>query len=815
MVIVLGVLGLVVLALAAGAVAARRHFLTSSLPRLKGRLDVAGLTSPVTISRDAFGVPHIDATRMEDAAYAMGLVHAQDRLWQLDLTRRVATGRVSEFAGAEGVPVDRLVRRVGLNRIAAEEAQLLGTHERRMLDAYAAGVNAVIDDPRPLPLEFRLACMRPEPWQPLHSIACVKLLALALSLNWDSERQRLELLRELGPDVAARLDLYYPEANPTILADTATYVAGHRDESVLEMFREATRWLPSLGGASNSWVVAGSRTVSGRPMLCNDPHLTPSVPSVWYAAHVRAGADFETTGATMPGVPFVLIGHNRSIAWGFTNSFADCQDLVIEEFDSAAALRYRTERGFEASGIAREIIRVKGASDEIEEVVLTRHGPIVERIDDAPHNKWRGLALQWTALTPGSSMSSLLALQRADDWDSFRHALSALDAPSQNAVYADDEGHIGYFLSGRIPRRRRRPSGLPVCGWGSDAGWDRFLTVDEVPQRLDPPEALIVTANNRIAGDRFPFYIASDYMNGYRALRLHELLAERVAIDAPAMRDLQMDVVSPPAREVVHMLEATTCTSPLAEKLRHELTAWNGAMDADRVEPTLYEAFMRRLAEHAMRPLAGDQWGTASGETLVHAAFEYPGNLAGRVTPWLIDRWEGDDASMLPDDTTWDEIVERALLDAEGDLRRAYGSRRRWRWGRVHAMPLEHPFGRRRPLGLLFNAGRVRIGGSLDTVMATSYVPGRPYATRLFAPSWRQVIDVGNWEACSGVHFPGQSGQPGSRHRRDLTDRWRHNRQYPMYWSPESVARNAKRRLTLFPVPTAEAPAAEDAAEAA
>lgn len=804
MIILGAALGVVVIAAAAAILLARRRWLLSSLPRVKGRLDAAGISSPVTISRDRVGIPHIDATRMEDAAYAMGVVHAQDRLWQLDLTRRVALGRVAEFAGAEGIGIDRLVRRVGLHRIANEEAQLLAPGEHRMLDAYAAGVNSVIDSDRPLPLEFRLIKTKPEHWEPMHTIACSKLLALGLSLNWDAERQRLELLRALGPEKAAKLDLVYPHANPTILADTARRTAGFAEDKAAAMFREAARWLPSMAGASNSWVVAGSRTVSGRPMLCNDPHLSPSVPSVWYSAHIRAGSDFEAAGVTMPGLPFVVIGHNRRIAWGFTNSFADCQDLVIEEFDAPPALRYRTERGYEPTRLIREIIRVKDSSDEIEEVVVTRHGPVVERIDDPSGNKWRGLALQWTALTPGSGMAGLLALQRAEDWQAFRRAVSTVDAPSQNAVYADDEGHIGYFLSGRIPKRRRRPSGLPVCGWTGDARWDRFLTVDEVPQQLDPPEALIVTANNQIVGDEFPFYIGDDYMSGYRALRIRELLAERLALDPAAMCEVQMDVLCPPARDVVHLLEATTCTSPLAERARRTLAAWNAEMAPDRTEPTLYEAFMRRLMEHAMRPVAGDHWGVASGHDLTHDVFDYPGNLAGRATPWLIEKWEKDDVSMLDGETTWDELVDRALLDALGDLRSRYGRQRRWRWGRVHALPLVHPFGRKPPLGFIFNAGTIKVGGNLDTILATSYIPGESFATRLFAPSWRQVIDVGSWEGCSGVHYPGQSGQPGSAHYRDLTKRWRHNRQYPMHWSAEAVARNTKRRLTLFPVPAAE-----------
>lgn len=812
MIILAVVLGAVLVAIGFGAVVVRRRLLRGSLPYINGRLEALGLRAPAEIARDGFGVPHVDAASMEDAAFAMGLVHAQDRLWQMELTRRVAAGRISEFAGKEGLQADRLVRRVGLFRVAREEAALLGLEAKQMLEAYAAGVNSVINSERPLPLEFRLLHLRPEPWQPVHSIAAGKLLAFALSLNWEAEMQRLSLLRALGPERAAQLDLTYPGANPTIIAESVAEIGAATGDAVRDMFLEAARWIPLTVGASNSWVVSGARTVSGRPLLCNDPHLTPSVPSTWYAAHVRAGDDFESTGVTTPGLPFVLIGHNRHVAWGFTNSFADCQDLVIEEFDSASAQHYRTERGFEPARLIREIIHVKDASDELEEVVVTRHGPVIGRVDDPARNVWRGLALQWTALTPGGASESMLRLQRAADWRSFREALAPIDAPSQNAVYADDQGHIGYFLCGRIPKRRRLPSGLPVPGWTGDATWERFLAVDEVPQLLDPPDGIIVTANNRIVGDDFPEYIGSDYMNGYRALRITEILAAELAMDREMMAAAQMDVVCPPARDVIRMLHRLSFAHPAAERWRRLLVSWDARMLPDRKEPTVYEAFMRRLAEHALRPLAGEYWGLASGDALTHAIFDYPVNLAGRVTPWLLERWESGDESLFDGTATWAEVAGRAMDDALGDLRKTLG-RWRWSWGRAHALPLVHPIGRRRPLGLIFNAGRIPVGGSLDTVLATGYLPTHPFATRLLAPSWRQVIDVGEWEGCTGIHYPGESGQPGSKHYRDLVKRWKVNRQFPLFWSADAVRRNARSRLILQPAPLAEsAPAHAEAA---
>ncbi|MDQ6855657.1 MAG: penicillin acylase family protein [Candidatus Dormibacteraeota bacterium] len=788
---------IVVVALVLVAIVAGTLLLRGGLPVTRGTMTVVGLHAPVTVVRDRFGVPHVDAASMEDAAYAMGVVHAQERLWQLDLTRRVASGRVSEIAGLDGLTADRFIRRVGLRRIAEVEADLLDGETATMLEAYAAGINAVLDSGRRLPMEFSLLRTRPERWRPADSIACAKLLALGLSLNWDSELQRLRLVQEVGPDIAARLALTYPESNPTILAATVAAAPAGTGDTLLAMYQAAARWLPSSVGASNAWAVAPRRTATGRAILCNDPHLQPTVPSVWFAAHVRAGSDFESTGVTFVGQPFPIIGHNRRIAWGYTNSFADCQDLVIEQFDAPAGNRFRTEDGWVQSRIEREVIRIKDRPDEVEEVVITRHGPVVDRCDDVAGGRWLGLALQWTALTPGCASETVLKLQRAGNWASFRSAFATLDAPSQNAVYADVDGHIGYFCNARIPVRPSRPAGVPTPGWDGGVLWERFLTVDEVPQALDPPEGVVITANNRIVGEDFPHYIADDYMAGYRALRLKELLG-RDRMDTEYMRTVQMDIVSQPALTVARLLESVSCTVELAETMRLRLVAWDGRMGPELIEPTVYEAFMRRLAEHALRPLCGDAWAIAAGFDLTHPLFEYPANLTGRVTPMLVQRWEAGDESLFDGLTTWSQVAADALEDAVVDLRRTVGGVRRWRWGRLHKLPLRHPLAIRRMLHPLLNAPDIVVGGGVDTVMATGARPGADFSTRLFAPSWRQVFDIGHWDnGCTGVLFPGQSGRRFSRHHHDLSKRWARNRQFPLRWG--DAAFRGRRRLRLVP----------------
>jgi penicillin G amidase len=811
--VIAGIVVLVVLVLLGGL---WWLLLRRPLPLVSGVVTVPVLEAPVRVLRDGRGVPHVQASSAVDAAFAMGFVHAQDRGWQMEFNRRVATGRVSEFAGDEGVPADRFMRRLGLLRVAEEEVRLLDDETRRILDAYAAGVNAVWTSGRPLPLELTLLRIKPEPWRPAHSLVLGKLLNLGLALNMDNELRRFELLRRLGPEKAAQLEYPYVDTNPTILHATAR-AAGAAGGDALELFREASRWIPAgtAGAASNSWVVDATMTATGRPMLCNDPHLPPSAPSIWYQAHVVAGDDFESTGVTLAGLPFPIIGHNRHLAWGYTNSFADVQDLVIEELADRSGKRYRTEDGSAEAEVRQERITVKGRPEPvIEEVVITRHGPLIDRYEDRAAGVWRGLALQWTALTPGKAAESLVALQRAHDWESFRQAFALLDGPSQNVVYADVDGHVGYLLSGRIPVRRRPVTGLPVPGWTGDALWQRHLSIDEVPQVLDPDEHFVITANNRIAGPDFPHHISGDYMNGYRALRLRELLAGRTGLNMSDMATTQLDVTCPPAREVSQLLRDVVCEQPLAEEARQGLVAWDGVLDPEAAEPCVYEAFMQRLTQYALEPMCGEHWKLAAGE-MPHPVFGVAGNLVGGVTPHLLARWRSGDVSWFPAGMTWQDVARRALEDAVADLRRTVGRPRRWRWGRLHSLPIDHVLGRKKPLNLLFNAGSVEVGGDTDTVLQTAYIAGQPYRARGWAPSWRQIVDVGNWDACTGIHFPGQSGHPGSRHYRDMVGDWTRNTQQPLAWSPDAVAAAARSTLVLTPAPVAATVPTEDATEKA
>jgi len=516
------------------------------------------------------------------------------------------------------------------------------------------------------------------------------------------------------------------------------------------------------------------------------------------------------------GLPFVLLGHNRHMAWGMTNSFADVQDLVVEEFEDATCRRYRTERGGSAeSEVIEERIRVRGGPDVVEEVIVTRHGPMLERFEASDSGALRALTLQWSALRPETdTIDGFLELQRAATWDEFRRAVRFQGGAPQNTVYADVDGHIGYTLGGRIPTRPQPASRLPLPGWEGDRRFTGSLGLDEVPHALDPAEHMIVTANNRIVGEDYPHHIAFDYMNGYRALRIDQLLRGRTEIDAERMGLIQMDIVCPPARTLIELLKPLRFAEVRAEEARTGLCAWDGVMDPEAIEPAVYSAFMRQLGRTVLEPLCGESWVLLAGQ-MPHPLFGITGNITGRMTPFLLGRWERGDTDLLGG-RSWEAVAEAALGAAIDELRAVAGRRpARWRWGRIHAMPLTHVLGARRPLNLIFNLSPLEIGGDTDTVLQTAFIPGDGFRARGWAPAWRQIIDVGGWENATGILCPGQSGHPGSRHYRDQVEDWRRNRQQPLGWSGAQADPATGARLLLSPRPSAsveEGPTEREAA---
>jgi penicillin amidase len=441
------------------------------LPKIQGEERLPGLSGEVEVVRDRAGVPHLYATNLEDLYFAQGYVHAQDRLWQMELNRRTAAGRLSEMFGEVALEADRFIRRIGLRRAAEQDAPLLNEETRRLTEAYSRGVNTFVARHKGrLPLEMLLLRITPEPWSVTDSLSWGKMMAWSLAGNWESELLRARIIAKVGAERAARLEPLYVRGLPMIVPPWSDFQG--LSTRLLEQYRQVRELagLLSTTKGSNNWVVDGTRTQSGKPILANDPHLAPQMPSVWYHIHLNAPG-LDVTGASLAGLPGVIIGRNQRIAWGVTNAGPDTQDLYVERFNPEQSTQYEYQGQWEEAKVIREEIRVKGRAEPVvEDVVITRHGPIINGMG----NGEPPLALRWTSHDPATSAESVIGMNRAGNWQEFTAALKHWDAPAQNFVYADVDGNIGYYMAGRVPVRAKGDGLLPVpAGRATTSGRER------------------------------------------------------------------------------------------------------------------------------------------------------------------------------------------------------------------------------------------------------------------------------------------------------------------------------------------------------
>ncbi|HEY6824302.1 MAG TPA: penicillin acylase family protein, partial [Steroidobacteraceae bacterium] len=519
-----------------------------SLPRVSGEVIVRGIERPVEVLRDTDGIPHIFAQSEADAHFALGFVHAQDRLWQMEMNRRIAAGRLAEVLGPAALDTDRFLRTLGIRRVAEANIGALDADSRRLLAAYTAGVNAFLATKPVVPPEFWLLGVTPEPWSEVDSAAWVKMLAWDLGGNWRSELLRMQLAHSLPTAAIQQFLPPYPGDKPVELPDLAALYG-----------KPAGPLVPGVSdapaGGSNSWVVSGAHTKSGKPLLANDPHLGLTAPSIWYFAHLHAPG-LNAIGATLPGVPGIAIGRNERIAWAATNTGPDVQDLYLERLDSAA--RYLAPNGWHEFETRREIIHVKGAADVELMVRLSRHGPVISDVlASAAAAAPRGhvLALAWTAFSDDdTSLAAILGMPRARNWPEFLAATRALLAPQQNLSYADIDGNIGFIAPGRIPVRKPENvlRGLaPAPGWDARYDWQGYLPFEDLPRAFNPSSGRIVTANQKIVPPGYRHQITSEWQPPYRAQRIAELLDLSEQHDRASFARIQMDVVSLPAGELL------------------------------------------------------------------------------------------------------------------------------------------------------------------------------------------------------------------------------------------------------------------------
>ena len=765
---------LLALLLVLGA-AAGYAWLRQSLPQLEGSLALSGLKAPVEIVRDRHGVPHIYAGSVEDAQFGLGFVHAQDRLWQMEMNRRIGSGRMSEALGAATLDADKFLRTLGVRRAADASLKALSAETRGELDAYTAGVNAFLAQRSgPLPPEFLLTGVSPEPWQVADCVAWIKMMAWDLGGNWRSELLRLRLAKKLTTAQIGEFLPPYPGDAPLAIAD---YGALYRQ---LDASKLAALAIPGLAesGASNNWVMGGNRTASGKPLLANDPHLGLAAPAVWYFAHLSAPG-YEVMGATLPGVPGVVLGRNARIAWGFTNTGPDVQDLYVERIDAAGQVL--APQGWQKLLTRSEVIKVKGQADVALTVRESRHGPLIsDAFKPAAEALPRGyaLALAWTALrTDDLSVQVAGRFARAGDWKEFLAAAREFHSPQQNMVYADIEGNIGFVAPGRIPVRKPEndlKGQAPAPGWDAKYDWDGFIAFEELPQSYNPASGEVMTANHKIVPENYPHYLTSEWVLPYRAQRIAQLLAATPRHTPQSFAKIQADTVSLQVREILPLLLKAKASGAEAQQVLQELGKWNADMAIEGAEPLIVSAWLRELG----RLIYADELGE-----LFDAAWEHRASFMHDV---LADkagqaRWCDDVATPAKENCA--DLLPRALDLALSDLKRRYGNeRKQWRWGEAHYALSEHrPFGRQTQLAKLFDV-RVPSPGDTYTVDVgrnTLNNESAPFASRHSA-SLRAVYDLADPDKSMYIHSTGQSGNLLSPLYKNFAERWSRAEYIPM-----------------------------------
>jgi len=759
----------------------------ASLARIEGKIEARGLAAPVEVIRDRWGIPHIYARSEDDLFFAQGYVQAQDRLFQMELWRRQTQGRLAELLGPDWVERDRLTRLVTRPRGDLDvEWASYGPGMRRVAERFVAGINAYVDGLRNRsPLEFALAGLALEHWSAEDLLARAE--AFGMSGNAQSEVARVLLLHRFGRTTAGLLR----PPDPPVAWDTPPGLVVEAVDDGLAAALAGIGAAPKFGAepkaaaagadgdGSNNWAVAGSRSRSGKPVLANDPHRALDHPSLRYLVHLEAPG-LRAIGAVVPWFPGIAIGHNERIGWGLTIFAIDAQDLVQESLDPTDPERYRVGAGFERMRTFRETIHVRGGSRVEAELKFTRHGPVVHE-DRARHLAW---ALRWTGSEPGTAgYLAGLSLARATNWPEFREALKRWKMPGENFVYADVDGHIGYQATGLAPIRSQGSGLLPVPGASGDHSWTGFASLDELPHAFDPPEGFLATANHNTLrpGDRV---VGHEWSSAFRSRRILEVLGEARGFGVAESKDLQQDVVSLPAREIVPLLREVSFGDGASEEerlvsaARKLLLAWNHRMERDSPGAAIFAAFHARLTADYVASVLPP--GAAAEVEIVRSA-------AGEVLVTGLGRADASRRDLLVAGAFRAAILELA--------KRLGGEPSRWSWGALHHAQFTHRLAVDEASRALFNRGPLARPGSAFTVNQT----GGADFTQTGGATFRQILDLADWDASMATSAPGQSGQPGSPHFSDLLSLWAEGEYFPLAFSREKVEEVAAHRLTLVP----------------
>jgi penicillin amidase len=773
-----------------------KHAMVAALPQLDGSLRLPGLSAAVTVRRDGHGVPHIEAASLDDLFEAQGYVTAQDRLWEMDMARRMSAGEAAELLGSKLLDHDRMQRVLQMRVTAERLVTTLNARDRRYFEDYARGVNAFIEANQDhLSPEFRLLMYKPKPWQPVDSVLVMVSMAQLLDQRWNTEMNREYVTARLGPTLAASLyptgswrdhpptqtepDLTAPQQNiPDVpLDETQSRLRGD-DLMHLRALADGVRaTCDTCTPGSNQWVVSGEHTASGKPILSNDMHLAHQIPNIWYENDLHSG-DFHAAGVTVPGIPYVVAGHNEHIAWGFTALYADMQDIYVEQVNGQD--QYRTATGWQPIEHSREVIHVRGGKDVVLDVARTAHGPIITPL--LPHET-RTLAMRWNIYDSNSAGDPLFDLDTAANWQDFRKAMSHWYAPSQNVVYADDQGHIGYQAVGDLPMRPNGIMGTPITVEENADGkheWQGYIPFEQLPSAFDPANGILATANSRITPDGYPFKITDEWADPYRNERIWKWLAGKDKLTRADMLRLQTDVYSEVDQEMAqrfaYAIDHANKTDRRLREAADLMRSWDGVVGVDSAPAAIVAAAKSAFWPMLLKPKIGDDWqlyqwsssGFAREEIIMHAP-----------PAWLPAGY-----------ATWDDFLAAVVKQGIADQHDLHDLAK-WKYGELHPVEVSHPLYSLLPRFKNWTGtGVLPQSGDTTTVKQSG---------RTFGPSQRFTIDWSNPDEATENIVMGESGDPLSAYYRDQWPFWYGGKTFALPFSPQAVSAQTAHTLQLTP----------------
>lgn len=763
-----------------------------ALPQVNGRIKLDGINSSVEIFRDRWGIPHIFADNIEDLFFAQGFVQAQDRLWQMEMNRRTAKGTLSEVFGEIALDTDRAVRTFGFKRLAEVDWDLFDDLSREVIISFSRGINSFIKrNQSRLPIEFRLIRHHLQPWDHLDSLSFMRLMMWKLSHAWYSEIVRSQVIQATSPELAAELEINYPTGNPTSLPEGIEFNIldgeGH--------LSKADGPFITRGIGSNAWAISGKKSVTGKPYLCNDMHLTISTPGLWYQTHLVAG-DFQVEGVTLPGIPCVLVGHNANIAWGMTLAFTDCEDIFIERIDPDAPHRYMTEDGWLDAEVIPEQITVKGRTEPyLERVFITRHGPVVSGIVGVENENF---ALNSMALKPSTAFRGWISLNQSANWDDFVAAMRYITAPQLNVVYADVEGNIGSWTTGKVPIRRNGTGELPVPGWTGEYEWISTIPFENMPHAFNPNSGYLLNCNNCVTTKDYPYFLGNTWMNGYRARRIADVMESKPKLSADDFKKLHLDFTCLPGLEFVSLIRDVAVDDPDIKEAHTLLIDWDGRLNPESIGGTLYEVLRYTLLRNILQPTLGDGLCDKIMGAGFHPLLLSTSEFYGQDTVALLRLFNNPDSWWIKNAGGLRHLVTTSFKKTVRWLRDELGpDPSDWQWGNLHRITFSHALSLQKPLDKVFNRGPFPIGGDTDTPCQTAMLPNDPYDNQVWSPSFRQIIDMGDLSQSIASIPPGQSGQLGSKHYDDLIEPWLQGEYFPILWTRDQIIQDSVATLVL------------------